>query len=218
MSGYGRLLLAVAMAPLLGAIEPAAAPPRPPAGPICHVESKDDPSPPAKALLTGYGTGGFAVTTTSAQAQAYFDNGMQLAHAFAHTAATSAFKRAEQLDPTCAMCVWGEAWSRGPTLNYTIDAKEQAEAAALADKAAVLAAGGPSKERALIAALQQRYRDGGGGGSGDYAFARAMDDLARCLAGRQRDRRHRRRRLDDPGGPPRDRAHLDRAIDILEPC
>jgi tetratricopeptide (TPR) repeat protein len=213
---YELLLLVAAAAPLLGAIEPAVAPPTPPAGPICHAESKDDPAPPAKALLTGYGTGGFVIRTTSAEAQAYFDNGMQLAHAFAHKAATSAFKRTEQLDPTCAMCVWGEAWSRGPTINYPIDKKKQVEAAALADRAAVLGAGGPPRERALIAALQKRYRDGGGGGAGDYAFARAMDDLARAWPGDNEIAVIAADAWMIPAADHRNRAHLDRAIEILQ--
>jgi len=174
---YGLLAPLVA-APLLGAVDPASVPLAAPAPPICHVDAKDEAAPPAKAILTGYGTGGFAVATGNPEAQAYFTNGMQLAHAFAHTAATGAFKRAEQLDPACAMCVWGEAWSRGPTINYPIKKEEQADLAALADKAAVLGAANSPKERALIAALQKRYHDGGGKGPGDFAFARAMDDLA----------------------------------------
>ncbi len=178
---YGALVLlaaAPAAAALQAANPPAAAPPLP----ICHADSvKDDDVPgPAKAILKGYGTGGFAIGTTSPEAQAYFDNGMQLAHAFAHKAAIAAFKRAEVLDPTCALCVWGEAWSRGPTLNYTIEKKDQAELVPLADKAAVLAADGPPKERALIAALQKRYHDGGGSGPGDEAFAAAMDEIAKA--------------------------------------
>jgi hypothetical protein len=151
--------------------------------PICHTETKGDPDAPpeaAKALLTGYGSGGFTVKTTSPEAQAYFNNGMQLAHAFAHKAATSAFMRASQLDPTCAMCVWGVAWSRGPTINYDIEGKEQNELAAMADKAAVLAKDGPEGERRMIAALQLRYHDGGGKGGGDLRFARAMDELAKA--------------------------------------
>jgi len=176
---YGLLAPLVA-APLLGAVDPATVPPAPPATPICHVETKDEAAPPATAILAGYGTGGFAVETRSPEAQAYFTNGMQLAHAFAHKAATSAFKRAEMLDPACALCVWGEAWSRGPTINYTISTGDQADLAALADKAAVLGASGSPKARALIAALQKRYHDGGGKGAGDLAFARAMDNLAKA--------------------------------------
>jgi tetratricopeptide (TPR) repeat protein len=153
-----------------------------PSAPVCHPrDNAADASPgPAEALLTGYGSGGFPITTRSAEAQAYFDNGMQLAHAFAHRAAISAFKRAEALDPTCAMCVWGEAWSRGPTINFDIPGKDTAELAALADRAADLARTGTDDERALTAALQRRYHRGGGKGPGDLAFAAAMDAFARA--------------------------------------
>ncbi|THD83368.1 MAG: hypothetical protein E7812_00535 [Phenylobacterium sp.] len=78
------------------------------------------------------------------------------------------------------MCAWGEAWSRGPTINYSIDGKAQAELAALADKAAALAKDGPELERQLTAALQTRYHAGGGTGAGDDAFAKAMDQIAKA--------------------------------------
>ena len=208
-----RLFAIRAVDTLLGAAEPAASPP---SAPICHAEAKPSDAQPAKALLTGYGTGGFKIATQSPEAQAYFDNGMQLAHAFAHGAATSAFKRAEQLDPTCAMCVWGEAWSRGPTINYPIDKAEQADLAGLVRKAAVLAAGGPSRERAMIAALAARYRDGGGKGPGDDAFARAMDALARAWPGDNEIAVIAADAWMIPASHRTNRDHLDRAIDMLE--
>jgi tetratricopeptide (TPR) repeat protein len=114
------------------------------------------------------------------QAQAFFDNGMQLAHAFAHQAATGAFKEAARLDPLCAMCLWGEAWSEGPTINYPVDAATQVKAGKLLETAERLAATGPALERNLVTALALRYRDGGGKGPGDLAFARAMDGIARA--------------------------------------
>ncbi|MDB5429929.1 MAG: hypothetical protein JWP35_1045 [Caulobacter sp.] len=135
--------------------------------------------PPATVLLEGYGTGGFTIVTSNPKAQAFFNNGMQLAHAFAHDEAAAAFKEAERLDPACAMCVWGEAWSRGPTINYTVDAPKQTELAALAVKARDLAKDGPPLEQALTGALVKRYDHGGGAGLGDLAFAQAMDDLAK---------------------------------------
>ena len=155
------------------------APATPIVPPLCG-EEQSGSDRPAHEILTGYGTGGFPVRAASPQAQAFFDNGMQLGHAFAHAASAAAFKAAQRADPTCAMCVWGEAWSRGPTINYPIDAAAQKELAGLVAKAEVLAADGPLKERQLIAALKKRYTDGGGAGPGDYAFARAMDDLARA--------------------------------------
>src|SRR4051812_35104615 len=61
------------------------------------------------AIMNGYGTGGFPITTRVPAAQAFLDNGMQLAHAFAHKAAIGAMAEAVRLDPTCAMCLWGQA-------------------------------------------------------------------------------------------------------------
>jgi len=175
-----RLALLVAGAALALPAVTAADPETGPAGGhICGVEAPGASAAPATALLTGYGTGGFAVATASPQAQAYFDNGMQLGHAFAHKPAIAAFQQAERLDPACAMCAWGEAWARGPTINYDISPQDQAALAGLADRAAALARNGPKKEQQLTAALQLRYHHGGGKGAGDYAFARAMDQLAR---------------------------------------
>ena len=155
---------------------PAPAPPMP-AMPG-HAGHDDNLVPKVPTLLTGYGQGGFPVTTSSPAAQAFFDNGMQLAHAFAHKAAIAAFAEARRLDPACAMCAWGEAWSSGPTINYDKDAAEIAALATIADTAARLAnsPAGPratQRERDLIAALQSRYR----GHNGDLAFAQAMDRL-----------------------------------------
>ncbi len=79
-------------------------------------------------LLPGYGAGGFPIETKSAAAQAYFNNGMQLGHAFAHKASIEAFAEARRLDPQCAMCAWGEAWASGPTINYGIEPEDRKKA------------------------------------------------------------------------------------------
>lgn len=175
------LLTLLTAAPLMGAIDPKDAAPPSEAVAICtSATAADDALPsPALAILKGYGGGGFAIATRVPEAQSYFDNGMQLAHAFAHKAATAAFRRAVQLDPLCAMCVWGEAWSRGPTINYGIKPKDAAALLALTQKAAVLAEGGSETEKAFIAALKTRYQ-AGPRGSSDMAFGRAMDALARA--------------------------------------
>jgi tetratricopeptide (TPR) repeat protein len=147
--------------------------------PSCHAEPpviKDKTV--AQTILQGYGTGGFAIKTNNPEAQAFFNNGMQLAHAFAHKSAISAFRRAEELDPSCAMCIWGEAWARGPSINFTIGDDAQTELAHLADKAAALAKSNQERDRALIAALQKRYKNGGGKGKGDKDYAQAMDEVA----------------------------------------
>ena len=139
----------------------------------------DMTAPKTAQILPGYGNGGFPITTRVASAQSFFHNGMQLAHAFAHKAAIAAMAEAARLDPSCAMCLWGRAWASGPTINYGKTAEELPPLATLADKAAALAkTAGSDRERALIHALQLRYRDGGGGKPGDLAFAKAMATLA----------------------------------------
>lgn len=139
----------------------------------------DMTAPKTPQIMPGYGTGGFPITTKVPEAQAFFDNGMQLAHAFAHKAAINAIAEAVRLDPNCAMCLWGQAWASGPTINYGKKDTELEPLAEMADKAAKLAAvSGTDRERALIHALQLRYKDGGGGKPGDLAFAKAMSALA----------------------------------------
>lgn len=130
-------------------------------------------------ILEGYGNVGFAITTSSPDAQAYFDNGMTLALAFENRKAVAAMKEAVRLDPDCAMCLWGQAYAGGPNVNFTLDEGETREAAALVARAEELAASkGTPKERALIAALNRRYHDGGGRRAGDLAYAEAMRALA----------------------------------------
>jgi tetratricopeptide (TPR) repeat protein len=143
--------------------------------PMC---SGDMTAPRTATILPGYGGGGFPIRTPVAKAQAFFDNGMQLAHAFAHKAAIQAFHEAARLDPKCAMCVWGEAWAAGPTINYPIPPEDQVKLAAMVVRARALSVNAPPKERELIAALALRYQEGGGRGAGDRAFAAAMAAMA----------------------------------------
>ncbi|WP_084579939.1 hypothetical protein [Sphingomonas azotifigens] len=128
-------------------------------------------------ILSGYGPGGFEVRTHSAEAQAFFTNGMQLAHAFAHKAAIAAFQESRRIDPDCAMCAWGEAYAAGPTINYPIDDKERARLVEVSATAERLAATGPEKEKGLIAAMKLRYT--GSADQGNRAFADAMEALAK---------------------------------------
>ncbi|WP_245653405.1 hypothetical protein [Sphingomonas pituitosa] len=132
------------------------------------------------AILSGYGQGGFQIRTGNAEAQAFFNNGMQLAHAFAHKPAIAAMQESRRLDPHCAMCSWGEAYAAGPTINYPIDEAERKRLAEVTANAERLAADGPEKERRLIAAMKLRYA--GDAKQGNKAFADAMDALARRYA------------------------------------
>lgn len=62
---------------------------------------------PAPTLMKGIGTATIKITTTSAQAQRYFDQGLNLLHAFWDMEAYRAFREASRVDPTCAMAHWG---------------------------------------------------------------------------------------------------------------
>ena len=68
-------------------------------------------------MAPGFGDEGFAVDTKNPEAQAWFDHGVRLRWAFEHSESVRAFRKARQLDPSCGMCAWGEAWAIGPNLN-----------------------------------------------------------------------------------------------------
>ncbi|MEL0138428.1 MAG: tetratricopeptide repeat protein, partial [Halieaceae bacterium] len=73
------------------------------------------------------------------------------------------FRAAQKLDPSCAMCFWGEALATGPNINVTSNGKaimapaERLSARAATDKALQLLDSVTAKERDWILALDQRY-------------------------------------------------------------
>ncbi|WP_380940998.1 hypothetical protein [Sphingomonas floccifaciens] len=170
--------LAALLMPALGAQDlPKAEAPAAVAHPNC---GGDDVAAKRPTLLEGYGKGGWAISTDVPRAQAFFDNGMQLGAAFAHKAAIAAMQEAARLDPTCAMCAWGDAWASGPTLNYDKDEAETAKLLIRATQAQALAArSGTPLERALTDALVLRYQLGPEN-SGAIAYAEAMAALAKA--------------------------------------
>src|SRR5690349_7595570 len=68
-------------------------------------------------LMQGLGDAHMQITTNNPRAQAYFDQGVRMLHGFNHGEAARAFRYAQQLDPNCAMCFWGEAFALGPNIN-----------------------------------------------------------------------------------------------------
>jgi tetratricopeptide (TPR) repeat protein len=135
-------------------------------------------------LYAGLGDFHRAVTTSSAEAQAYFDQGMRLLWAFNHDEATRSFARAAVLDPGCAACYWGVALSVGPNYNYThIAAARAAFAFAALQSAREHEATAAPVERDLIEALSARFPDPGApdhaqGAARLAAYAQAMRSLA----------------------------------------
>jgi tetratricopeptide (TPR) repeat protein len=115
-----------------------------------------DADPP---LWEGLGLVTYQITTSNAAAQTYFDQGLRLTYAFNHAEAQRAFRKAQKLDPDCAMCFWGEALVLGPNINLPMQDEAVAPAFAAARKAAALAATTSSREQALIAAISARYAE-----------------------------------------------------------
>jgi tetratricopeptide (TPR) repeat protein len=109
-------------------------------------------------LYDGIGSYSRKITTDSAEAQRYFDQGLAFVHGFNHNAAIRAFKQAAELDPKCAMVHWGVALTCGPHINFTLVPPSAAE---LAWKEIGLAKENEKNaspvERALIDALSKRY-------------------------------------------------------------
>src|SRR5690606_18679986 len=95
--------------------------------------------------------------------------------------ALRSFQEARRLDPECAMCWWGEAWSLGPYLNGPMDDANAAQAHSAAQRAKTLAGGRAAPlERALIEAMTARYAPshGEGGRKGlDSAYVEAMEPV-----------------------------------------
>ena len=129
-------------------------------------------------LMQGLGTRTIRISTSSALARQYFEQGYRLAWAFNHDEAIRAFVKARELDPQCAMCYWGEAWALGPNINVPMDAKANAPALAALDKAKRLAGRATPAEQALVNALAARY-------SADAKAERAALDRAYASAMRE---------------------------------
>ena len=139
---------------------------------ISVAQSHDMPMPSAPVTLAGWakgaqlfdGLGSFhrKITTRSALAQKYFDQGMRFIWAFNHDEATRSFAKAAQIDPKCASCYWGVALTLGPNYNMPMMSAERARVGwAAVRKAQANARRVTSVERALIAAVAKRYRGNG---------------------------------------------------------
>src|SRR4029077_7626280 len=69
------------------------------------------------------------VSTTSEEAQLWFDRGLVWCYGFNHEEAVRCFQRAVEIDPACAMAHWGIAYAIGPNYNKDWVAFEPAELA-----------------------------------------------------------------------------------------
>ncbi|NML21386.1 hypothetical protein HHL16_10905 [Pseudoflavitalea sp. G-6-1-2] len=101
----------------------------------------------------------FTVTTTSPEAQEYFNQGMMLAYGFNHAEAARSFFEAGRLDSSCAMAFWGFAFVLGPNYNGGMEEDNYQRAWEAVNKAKSLSINSTPKEKALIDALMVRYAE-----------------------------------------------------------
>ena len=119
---------------------------------------------------------GFKISTSSREAQDYFNQGMMLAYGFNHAEAARSFYEASRLDSTCAMAYWGFAYVLGPNYNGGMEEDNFQRAYDAANKARELSMNCTAKEKALIEALSARYaaQPPANRGPLDIAYATAM--------------------------------------------
>ena len=132
-------------------------------------------------LYDSLGSYSYRITTTSPDAQRWFDQGLRLVYAFNHHEAQKAFREAARIDPKCAMCFWGIALTEGGNYNHPTDADREKRALAAAQQAGALGAEARPAERALIQALAKRHSADPQAKREvlDRAYADAMRDVAR---------------------------------------
>jgi hypothetical protein len=103
------------------------------------------------------------ISTSSPEAQLWFDRGLNWTYGFNHEEAVNCFKNALEADPDCPMAYWGIAYAAGPNYNFRWDmmsppvlAHTVAVTYEAAQKALALSDKASAAERALILAVQSR--------------------------------------------------------------
>lgn len=74
------------------------------------------------------GTHGRKISTESADAQFWFDMGLNWCFGFNHEEGVRCFQKAQSFDPTCVMAYWGAAYGTGPFYNNVWRQFSRAEA------------------------------------------------------------------------------------------
>ncbi|QKG72592.1 tetratricopeptide repeat protein [Erythrobacter mangrovi] len=130
----------------------------------------------AIGLYSGIATSDLPLSGMDPQARRYFDQGLAFAYGFNHQAAIRSFKRAQEIDPDCAECWWGEAMASGPNINAAMDGKQNRSALAALAEARRLSADANPFVKALIDAQTVRYSDAPDADRGalDRSYAQAM--------------------------------------------
>ncbi len=153
-----------------------------------QAKSKDDVQSTAvpgqiAPRLQNLGNHKFPVSTDSARAQLFINQGMMLTYGFNHAEADRSFREAARLDPNCAMAYWGMAYVIGPNINMAMAPESEPKAYELIQKAMALKKYASEREQAYIEALLKRY-------SGDQNPDRAVLDQAYAEAMRSLSKRY----------------------------
>ena len=133
-----------------------------------------------------YDLGGYSreVQTSSADAQIWFDRGLNWTYGFHHEEAIACFEKALTADPDCAMAHWGVAYAIGPNYNLQwADFSDEERAICMErGRTALAAAEASGAEAQLIDALRARYAEDGIPGVDDFgpfndSYANAMREV-----------------------------------------
>jgi tetratricopeptide (TPR) repeat protein len=119
----------------------------------------DDPAPAGEkpvALLPGLGTWKHPISTSSAEAQKFFDQGLTLMYGFNRYEAMRSFRKAVKLDPRAAMAYWGLAMASGPYINIDLEGKLNMKESCEAAGAGLRAQGLKPVERDWLQAALKR--------------------------------------------------------------
>jgi len=135
-----------------------------------------DETAPPPVLIEGLGHAGIEPDSGNILARAWFAQGVRLIWAFDEAEAVRAFQQAQRLDPNCALCFFGEAWARGPTINLQPRTEELAAARAAAQRAVALSGRLSPHDRLLVEAMALRSR--GGTAFNTRAYAEFMEAAA----------------------------------------
>ena len=109
-------------------------------------------------LHPGLGNYHHPITTKSAEAQTYFDQGLTLLYAFNHDEAARYFHRAAELDPEAPMPYWGIALATGPNYNDSgVDVKRAEATYGAVRKSLERAPRASAREQDYVRALAKRY-------------------------------------------------------------
>jgi tetratricopeptide (TPR) repeat protein len=123
---------------------------------VAQDHSAHHQSKPA-TLMSGLGDLHHPVSTSNAEAQQFFDQGLRLIYAFNHDEAARSFQRATELDPKLAMAYWGIAEAVGPNYNDPASADRFKQAHEAIQKALDLSSNASASEQAYIQAMGLRF-------------------------------------------------------------